>query len=120
LQSINVGQYLFITSKIVAGLVFYAAISEKLCDRTVQNNTFLEAPVFHQTLSTSKASYIGRIPSSTSQGRTRIIHIFPLGPYNENEFTVLSPFHTTRVLEIHYYSAKFRVRNLNSGITINI
>ena len=69
-----------------------------VCGRTARNNTPLEAFVFHQTLSTLKASYIERIPSSTSQGRTRIIHILPLGYNNGNEFTILSPFRTTRVL----------------------
>ena len=68
------------------------------CGRTVRNNTPSEALVFHQTLSTPKASYIGRVSSSTPQGRTRIIHVFPPGSNNENEFTILSPFHTTRVL----------------------
>ena len=38
------------------------------CGRTAQNNTPLEALVFHQTLSTPKASYIGWIPSSTPKG----------------------------------------------------
>ena len=68
------------------------------CGRTVRNNTLTEVLVFHQTLSTPKASYIGRVPSSTPQERTRIIHIFPPRSNNENEFTILSPFHTTRVL----------------------
>ena len=39
------------------------------------------------------------VSSGTPQGRTRIIHIFHLESNNENEFTILSPFHTTRVLE---------------------
>jgi len=70
----------------------------KKCGRTSQNNTPSEALVFDQTLSTPKASFIGRIPSSTPQGRTQKIHVFPLGSNNENKFTILSPFHTTKVL----------------------
>ena len=70
----------------------------KKCGRTSQNNTPSEALVFHQTLSTPKASYIGQILSSTPQGRTQITHVFPLGSNNKNEFTILSLFHTTRVL----------------------
>ena len=73
-------------------------VCQPQCGRTAQNNTPSEVLVFHQTLSTPKVSYIGRIPSSTPQGRTRIIHVFPLGSNNENEFTILSPFYTTRVL----------------------
>ena len=72
--------------------------SDTTCGRTAQNSTPSEALVFHQTLSTPKACYIGRIPLSTPQGRTRIIHVFPPKSNNENEFTILSPFHTTRVL----------------------
>ena len=68
------------------------------CGRTARNNTHSETLVFHQTLSTPKASYIRQISLSTPQGRTRIIHVFPLGSNNKNEFTVLIPFHTTRVL----------------------
>ena len=68
------------------------------CGRTARNNTPSEVLVFHQTLSTPKASYIGRIPSSTPQGRARILLIFPLGSNNKNKFKILSPFHTTRVL----------------------
>ena len=81
------------------------------------------ALVFYQTLSTPKASYIGWIPSRTPQGRTRIIHIFPPGSNNENEFTILSPFHTTRVLRntlLHYQvqSTEFKQRNYNKHLTI--
>ena len=70
----------------------------RYCGRTARNGTLSEALVFHQTRSTPKASYIGRIPSSTPQRRTRIIHVFPPESNNENEFTILSSFHTTRVL----------------------
>ena len=55
------------------------------CGRTVQNNTLTEALIFHQTLSTPKASYNERILSGTPQGRARKIHIFPQGSNNENE-----------------------------------
>ena len=40
------------------------------CGRTVRNSTLTEVLVFHQTLSTPKASYSGRCPSGTPQGRT--------------------------------------------------
>ena len=62
------------------------------CGRTVRNNTLTEALVFHQTLSTSKASYNERYPSGTPQGRTRKIHIFPQGSNNENELQYLMHF----------------------------
>ena len=92
------------------------------CGRTVRNNTLTEALVFHQTLSTAKAHYIGWIPSSTPQWRTRIIHVFSLGSNNENKFTILSPFHTTRVLrntllQYQVQSAEFKQRNYNKHLT---
>ena len=91
------------------------------CGRTAQNNRPLKALVFHQTLSTPKASYIGRIPSSTPQGRTRIIHVFPPRSNSENEFTILSLFHTTRVLRntlLQYLvqSVEFKQRNYNKHL----
>jgi len=93
------------------------------CGRTVRNNTPSEAPVFHQTLSIPKASYIGRIPSSTPHERTRIIHVFSPGSNNENEFTILSLFHTTRVLgntllQYQVQSAEFKQRNYNTHLTV--
>ena len=93
------------------------------CGRTAQNNTPSEALVFHQTLSTPKASYIRRIPSSTPQGRTRIIHVFSPGSNNENEFTILSPFHTTRVLrntllQYQVQSVEFKQWNWNKLLMI--
>ena len=39
------------------------------CGRTVRNNTPSEALVFHQTLSTPKASYIGRFRRAHPKGQ---------------------------------------------------
>ena len=93
------------------------------CGRTVRNNTPSEAPVFHQTLSIPKASYIGRILLSTPQGRAQIIHIFPPRSNNENEFTILSPFHTIRVLrntllQYQVQSAEFKQWKYNKHLTV--
>ena len=70
--------------------------------RTAQNNTLTELLVFRQTLSTSKASYSGRYPSGTPQGRTQKIHIFPQGSNNENELHYLIHFIHPEFLEIYY------------------
>ena len=56
------------------------------------------------------------VPSSTPQRRTRTIHVFHPGSNNENEFTIPSPFHTTRVLrntllQYQVQSAEFKQRN---------
>ena len=82
------------------------------CGRTARNNTLMEVLVFHQTLNTLKVSYNGRYPSGTSQGKTRKIHIFPQGSNNENKLQYLVHFIHPEFLEIHYYIAKFRVRNI--------
>ena len=82
------------------------------CGRITRNSVLTEALVFHQTLSTPKASYKGRIPSGTPQGRARIVHIFPQGSSNENELQYLVHFIHPEFLEIHYYISKFRVRNI--------
>ena len=63
------------------------------------------------------------VPSSTPQGRTRTIHIFPLGSNNENELTILSPFHTSRVLrntllQYQVQIVEFKQRNYNKHLTI--
>ena len=72
----------------------------------------MEALVFHQTLSTPKASYNGQVPSSTPQGRARIVHIFPEGSNNENELQYLVHFIHPEFLEMHYYITKFKVWNI--------
>ena len=64
-----------------------------------------------------------RILSSTPQGRTQIIHIFPPWSNNENEFTILSPFYTTRVLrntllQYQVQSAEFKQGNYNKYLTV--
>ena len=46
------------------------------------------------------------VPSSTPRGRTQTIYVFPLGSNNENEFIILSPFHTSRVLRNTFVGAK--------------
>ena len=38
------------------------------CSRTARNNTPSKALLFHQTLSTPKAGYIGWVPSSAPKG----------------------------------------------------
>ena len=80
--------------------------SDTNCGRTTRNNTLTEVLIFHQTLSTPKASYNGRIPSDTPQGRARKIHIFPQGSNNENELQYLIHFIRPEFLEIHYYITK--------------
>ena len=99
--------------------------NKMLCGRITRNNTPSEALVFHQTLSTPKVSYKynGWIPSSTPQERTQIIHIFPLGSNNENEFIMLNSFHITRVLRntlLHYQvqSVEIKQRNENKHLSI--
>ena len=93
---------------------------DEQCGRPVQNNTFTETLVFHQTLSIPKASYSGWYPSGTPQGRARKIHIFPQGCTNENELQ-LSPFHTSRVLKNCIITLpKSECGILNSGMKINI
>ena len=82
------------------------------CGRTAWNNALTEALVFHQTLSTPKASYSGRVPSGTPQGRARIIHIFPQGSNNENELQYLVHFIHLEFFKIFYYNTKFRVQNI--------
>ena len=104
-------------------MLLLKSLSHVWCGRTVWNNTPSEALVFYQTLSTPKASYIGWISSSTPQGRTRIIHVFPLGSNNENEFTLLNPFHTTRVLrntllQYQIKSAEIIQQNENKHLSI--
>ena len=63
------------------------------------------------------------VPSSTPQGRTRIIHVFPPKSNNDNEFTRLSPFYTTRVLrntllQYQVQSTEFKQRNYNKHLTV--
>ena len=52
-----------------------------------------------------------------------MIHIFPPGSNNENEFTIHSLFHTTRVLintllQYQVQSAEFKKRNYNKHLTV--
>ena len=68
------------------------------CGRIVRNNTLTEVLVFHQTLSTPKASYSGRYPSDTPQVRTRKIHIFPKDPIMKTSYNTC-PFHTSEFLK---------------------
>ena len=69
-----------------------------LCGRTTRNSTLTEALVFYQTLSTPKASYSGRYPSGTPQGRTRKIHIFPKDPIMRMSYNTC-PFHASKFLK---------------------
>ena len=68
------------------------------CGRTTRNNMLTEVLVFYQTLSTLKASYSGRYPSGTPQGRTRKIHIFSKDPIMRTSYNT-SPFHTYEFLK---------------------
>ena len=68
------------------------------CGRTAQNSILTEALVFHQTLSTPKASYSERCPSGTPRGRTQKIHIFPKDPIMRMSYNT-SPFHTSEFLK---------------------
>ena len=43
-------------------MMMMVVVTKCFYGRTAQNSPFTEALVFHQTLSTPKASYIGRIP----------------------------------------------------------
>ena len=89
--------------------------SNTTCGRTAQNSMLLEVLIFHQTLSTTKVSYIRR--------SRRTIHVFHPRSNNENEFTILSPFHTTRVLgntllQYQVQSAEFKQQNYNKHLTV--
>ena len=66
--------------------------------RTTRNNTLTEVLVFHQTLNTPKASYSGRYPLGTPQGRTQKIHIFPSDPITRTSYNTC-PFHTSEFLK---------------------
>ena len=66
--------------------------------RTAQNSTLTEVLVFHQTLSIPKASYSGRYPLGTPQGRTQKIHIFPKDPIMGTSYNT-SSFHTSEFLK---------------------
>ena len=89
-----------------------------------RNNTPSKALVFHQTLSTPRVSYNGRIPSSTPpRENSNNPHFFPPESNNENEFTILSPFHTIRVLrntllQYQIQSAEIKQRNKNKHLSI--
>ena len=84
-----------------------------LCGRTARNSVLTEALVFHQTLSTPKASYNERCPSGTPRGRTRKIHIFSKDPIMRTSYNT-SPFHTSEILEKYIITLpNVRVRNDN-------
>ena len=68
--------------------------SGTICGRTAQNSILTEALVFHQTLSTPKASYSGRYLSGTPQGRTQKIHIFSKDLIMRTSYNT-GPFHTS-------------------------
>ena len=82
------------------------------CGRTAQNNALTEVLIFHQTLSTPKASYSGRYPLGTPQGRTQKIHIFPKDPIIRTSYNTC-PFHTSEVLKNYIITLpNIRVRNI--------
>ena len=79
--------------------------------RTVWNSILTEALVFHQTLSTSKASYSRRCPSGVPRGRTRKVHIFPKDPIMRMSYNT-SQFHTSEFLKKYIITIpNTRVRN---------
>ena len=93
------------------------------CGRTARNSTLLETLIFHQTLSTPKASYIRRFHRAHPKGELKQSMFFPPGSNNENEFTLLSPFHTTKVLRntlLQYQVQSAEFKQQNSRIKINI
>ena len=71
---------------------------EAVCVRTSQNNMLSEALIFHSTLSTPKISYIGQFRRAHPTRELKSIHVLPPESTNEYELTILSLFHTTRVL----------------------
>jgi len=86
------------------------------CGRIVRNNILTEVLVFHQTLSTPKASYNGWYPSDTPQWRAQKIHIFPKDPIMRTSYNI-SLFHTLEFLKKYIITIpNTRVRNDNSGI----
>ena len=79
--------------------------------RTARNNTLTKVLVFHQTLSTPKASYSGRYSSGTPQGRTRKIHIFPKDPIMRTSYNTC-PFHISEFFKKYIITLpNVRVRN---------
>ena len=79
-----------------------------------------EALVFHQTLSTLKASYIELFRRSHPKGELEQSTFFIQNKILRTSLQYLVNFIQQEFLEIHYYNTKFRVRNLNSRIEINI
>ena len=80
----------------------------KLVERIMWQNHRL---VFHQTLSAPKASYNGRYPSGTPQGRTRKIHIFSKDPIMRTSYNI-GPFHTSEFLKNYIITLpNVKVRN---------
>ena len=90
------------------------------CGRTARNSTLSEVLVFHQMLSTPKVSYIGRFHRAHPKEEVEQSMFFTQDPIMRMSLQYLVHFIQQEFLEIHYYNTKFRVRNLNSGITINI
>jgi len=90
------------------------------CGRTARNSTLLETLIFHQTLSTPKASYIRRFHRAHPKGELKQSMFFLQDPIMRTSLQYLVHFIQQKFSEIHYYNTKFRVRNLNSGIKINI
>ena len=79
-----------------------------------------EALIFHQTLSTQKVIYIGRFHQAHPKGELEQSTFFLQDPIMRTRLQYLVHFIHQEFSEIHYYNTKFRVRNLNNEITINI
>ena len=80
----------------------------------------LEALIFHQTLSTPKVSYIGQFRQARPKGELEQSMFFIQDPIMRASLQYLVYFIQQEFSEIPYYNTKFRVRNLNCKIEINI
>ena len=97
-------------------MVSELSLASDHCGKTARNSILTEALVFHQTLSTPKASYSERCPSGTPRGRTQKIHIFLKDPIMRMSYNT-SPFHTLEFLKKYIITIpNTRVRNNNNGI----
>ena len=85
-----------------------------------QNGTLPEALIFHQTLSAPKISYIGRVRRAHPKGELEQSTFFIQDPIMSTSLQYLVHFIQQEFSKIHYYNTKFRVRNLNNEIEINI
>ena len=98
--------------------IFY--IVGHICGRIVRNIIPSVALVFHQTLSALKINYNGWFRRAHPKEELEQSMFFLQDPIMRTSSQYLVNFIQQEFLEIHFYNTMFRVRNLNSGITINI